>query len=672
MGKLLFIALRRQHLLLFLLVHAVTLSEPAFPAQADPDTDLPRLHELEIFKPGEPAILYSGDGQPFASLATEFRIFVPIQSIPKHVQLAVLDTEDARFYEHGPISIKGMARAALRNLTSAKVKEGGSTITQQLVKVLFLSPERTMARKLREIQLASEIEWRYPKEKILEMYLNAVYFGEGAYGIEAAARTYFGKSVQSLTLPEAALLAGIIKAPALYSPRNHVQRARERRNYVLTRMQKEGHISSAQVKVAARLLIRLNPFFKDRGVAPFFVDFVRKEIEQRYGKAGATKGGLRVYTTLDSSMQRLANEIFHKEIQPIEKSLLAKSGSSQPGQETLQAALVALDPATGEVQAMVGGIDYGRTQFNRAAQAKRQPGSTFKPFVYAAALDSGFSPTAILSDEPVGYPILKAGRVVEWSPSNYDGQFRGPVTLRRALEESLNVPTVRLAEMVGVDPIVALARRLGISSELRKELALALGVSEVNLLELVSAYGVFANRGIRVPPTAIRWVESQGGEMVDFAPAIPEQAIREEIAFLMTNLLQGVVERGTGRRARIPTIPVAGKTGTSQDANDLWFVGYTPRLAAGIWIGFDQPRSLGSHESAGKLVAPIWASFMRRAHRGLPIEEPYVPPGLFSAQVNRRTGRPSVTGDPDGITEFFYRDGVPPHPSSEPGALKGY
>jgi penicillin-binding protein 1A len=650
---------------------------PAFGSSAaDPEKDLPYLDKLEIFQPGEPSVLYSDQDEPFATLASEFRIFVPLSRVPRLVQQAILDAEDAQFYQHGAISLKGMARAAIRNLTAAKLKEGGSTITQQLAKSLFLNPERTLGRKVKEIQLAQEIERRYSKDKILEMYLNTIYFGGGAYGIEAAARTYFSKSVGQLALAEAAVLAGLPKAPSLYSPLNDLRRARERRDYVLTRMEKEGHITAAQARAAARRPIVLAPLFRGRGVAPSYVDFVRKELEPKYGRVLLARGGLRISTTLNLEMQRTATEVLRRGITEIEKAQAAKRKAVASDQAMLEGALVALDARTGEIRAMVGGRDYGRSQFNRAVQAHRQPGSAFKPIVYAAALDRGFTPASLVDDYPISYWIPQGGRTVEWSPENFDRQFRGPVTLRRALEESINVPTVRLLEAVGVEPVISLAHRMGITSDLRREYALALGVSEVSLLDLVSAYGVLANQGVRVPPRAVRRVASPGGDILEASDEMGERVLREEVAFLVTSVLQGAVERGTAKRAKIPGRAVAAKTGTSQEAADIWFVGYAPRLVVGLWAGFDQPRSLGSHESAGRLGAPIWGDFMRRVLQDLPPETVPIPEGVFTASINWRTGLPTGPDDPEAITEFCIRGDVmapepaeaPPLPAAQPAA----
>ena len=628
----------------------------AFAAAADPEKDLPTLDKLEIFQPGEPSILYSAKDEAFAYLAPEYRIFVPLDRIPKTVRDAFLAAEDADFYTHGAISLKGMARAALRNLTSAKVREGGSTITQQLAKTLFLTSERTVSRKFKEFQLAREIEQRYTKDKILEMYLNAIYLGSGAYGVEAAARVYFGRSVNQISLAEAALLAGLPKAPSLYSPLQNPAKAKERRDYVIARMEKDSFISPPQAQAALRQQVTLSPMFKDRGSAGAFVDYVRTQLEQTVGRTTLVKGGLRIYTTLDLGMQREATGVLQKGLADIESRQLAKRKASPSATlPPLEGALVVLDPSSGEIRAMVGGRDYAKSQFNRAVQARRQPGSAFKPFIYAAALDRGLTPATLLDDFPISYSIPQNGQFVDWSPENYDHQFRGQVTLRRALEESINVPTVRLFESVGVEPVVSLAHEMGIASDLRRELGLALGVSEVNLLELTSAYGVLANGGVRVPPRAIRRVVSPDGTRQERPEPTGERVLDADVAFQVTTLLQGAVERGTARRARVPGYSVAAKTGTTQDAADLWLMGYTPQLATGLWVGYDVPRSVGSHETAGQLIAPLWAGFMKRALQDSPPNDLPVPEGVFTARVNWRTGLPTGPEDPEGITEYFLR-----------------
>jgi penicillin-binding protein 1A len=453
----------------------------------------------------------------------------------------------------------------------------------------------------------------------------------------------------------------------MYSPFNDAKRAKVRRDYVLGRMEKEGHISAAQAKAAIRQPIALNPLFQGRGMAPSFVDFIRKELEPRFGQVLLARGGLQIHTTLNLKMQQTATEVLRRGIAGIERTQAAQRKEASPEAPVLEGALVAMDPATGEIRAMVGGRDYARSQWNRAVQARRQPGSAFKPFVYAAAFDRGFTTASPLEDYPVGYSIPQNGRMVEWRPENFDRQFRGQVTVRRALEESINVPTVRLLDAVGVDPVIFLAHRMGVVSELRREYGLALGVSEVSLLELTSAYGVFANRGIRVPPRGVRKVAAPNGDVLEVSEEPGERILREEVAFLVTSLLQGAVERGTAKRAKIPGYTLAAKTGTSQDAADVWLVGYTARVVAGLWIGFDQLRSLGSHESAGRLGAPVWADFMQRVLPEVPAETIPIPEGVFPAQVNWRTGFPTGPEDPEAITEFFIRGEVV-SPVEEPAA----
>jgi penicillin-binding protein 1A len=375
---------------------------------------------------------------------------------------------------------------------------------------------------------------------------------------------------------------------------------------------------------------------------------------------------LRIFTTLDLEMQRIAAEVLQNGVKGIEKTLFGRRKGAQRDPAGLEGALVAIEPATGEIRAMVGGLDYGKSQFNRVAQARRQPGSAFKPFVYAAAFERGFTPATLVDDFPTSYSVAKNGQYVEWSPENYDRKFRGPVTLRQALEESINVPTVRLLEAVGVDPVARLAHHMGIQSALRPEYGLALGISEVTPLELTAAYSVFATQGLQRPATALRRITGPTGEMLEAASPMGGRVLPAEIAFMMTSLLQGAVERGTAKGGRVPGWPVAAKTGTTQDAADLWFVGYTPPLAAGLWVGYDQPRPIGSHETAGKLAAPVWATFMRRVLRGLPSEPLPIPEGILPVRVNYRTGLPTDPGDPAGITEYFVRGALPERESPSP------
>ncbi len=647
-------------LVILLLAHQASGQPPARPE------DLPHLRQLPIFQPGEPSLLYDDEGLAFASVVPEYRIFVPLSKIPMVLRQAIIAAEDARFYQHGAVDLRGIARATIKNLMAAQIKEGGSTITQQLAKTLFLSHARTIERKVRELELAWDIEQRYSKDQILEMYLNSIYFGHGAYGVEAAARTYFSKSVTELSLPEAALLAGLPRAPGRYSPLIDSARAKARRQYVLDRMVATGVLRKGQAQRAGRAPIQVHPLFQSKARAPWFVDYVRQQLDSRLGAVLVRQGGLKIYTTLNLSMQRAALASVRLGIAAVtSRQARPANGRDAP----VEGALIALDPRTGEIKAMVGGSDYGRSQYNRTVQARRQPGSAFKPFVYAAAFERGLTSATLIEDAPIEFRIERDGRMETWSPENVDRRYRGPVTLRMALEESINVPTVRLIQEVGVDPVIGLARRLGITSELRREYALALGVSEVSLLELTSAYQPFANRGMLSPPVAIRRVVGPGHAILEEHSPVEQRVLSEELAFLVTSIMEGVVERGTGKAARRVGRPVAAKTGTSQAAEDLWFIGYTPSLVAAVWLGYDQRRSLGSHETAGKLAAPIWVDFMKQSLGGKPVEAFVPPEGVIQVSVNRRTGQPTSPSDPEAFQEYFIRgdQGVPaglPGPSS--------
>src|SRR5574337_1459471 len=634
------------------LLLSVTIGTTAWAAPLAREEDLPNLPQLAIFQPGEPSLLYDDADRVFGAIVPEYRVFVPLSKIPLRLRQAILAAEDARFYEHGALDLQGIARAAVRNLMSASVKEGGSTITQQLAKTLFLSHERTIGRKVKELQLASELEQRYTKDQILEMYLNSIYFGHGAYGVEAAARIYFSKSVTELTLPEAALLAGLPRAPGRYSPLIDVKRAKARRQYVLDRMVATGVIKQAQARRANLTPVSVNPMFRSKGMAPWFIDYVRQHLEARLGQALVRQGGLKIYTTLNAGMQRAAVKTISRGIAAIVKR---KDGQKESGGAAPEGALVALDVRSGEIKAWVGGSDYSRSQFNRVVQARRQPGSAFKPLVYAAAFERGLTPSTVIDDAPISFEIGGGKGSETWAPENLDHKHRGSMTLRQALEESINVPTVRLIAAIGVDPVIDLAHRLGITSELRREYALALGVSEVSLLEMTAAYQAFADRGSLARPFAIRRVVGPDEVVLEEQFPEPQQVMREEVAFVLTTVLEGVVERGTGKAARRIGRPVAAKTGTTQAAEDLWFLGYTPSVVAGIWLGYDQRRPIGSHETAGKVAAPIWVDFMKQSLGDSPAE-PFLPPeGVLQVLVNRKTGQSTSSADPDAFAEYLIR-----------------
>jgi penicillin-binding protein 1A len=704
--------------------------------------NLPTLEALEEYQPSLVTTLYSDHDEPFATLFEQKRVWIPLVKIPRHLVNGVIAVEDAQFYQHRGINFRGIARALLVNLRALRPVEGGSSITQQLAKLLLLTPEKHLSRKIKEAVLAIKIEKRYSKEKILELYLNQVYFGHGAYGVESAAHTYFKKPVDQLNLAEAATLAGLPRAPNYYSPITDKERAIRRRNHVLIRMADQGFITKQQAASALAVTFDEFPFEKTRNLGPYFVEYIRQQLEDRYGSYAIYHGGLKVYTTLNVGAQRSAETALLEGLRKIDKArgfraprtqsstaavvgkgvlsyLIPKAGethsatvtkvlpktitvqvggyqgdialdkvpwldSSQPSQQLqsgmevkvqivrvnkqkktldlnleqdpeIEGAFLVIDPRDGGVKAMIGGYDFERSKFNRALQARRQPGSAFKPFVYAAAFDRGLSPSTIINDAPVSYPLLVDGKRAEWSPENYDRKFRGPTTLRYGLEHSINVVAVKLIEQIGVDQVIELARNVGIESTLRREYALALGVSEVTLSELVSAFGAFAHSGIRFLPYGIRKViDNKGALLEEYIPA-GQQTMREETAFILTNVLQGVIERGTGSRARVLGRPVAGKTGTTQAATDAWFVGYTPNLVAGVWIGYDTKRSLGPHESSATLAVPIWTHFMQRVLQDMPPEEFPIPENVTPVLVNYPSGRPTTSDDRDAIKEFFSR-----------------
>ena len=704
--------------------------------------DLPPLDPLEEYQPSLVTTLYDEEGQPFAAFFEQKRILVPLSKVPRFLVEALIAVEDSRFYQHHGLDPVAIARAFLSNVKCLCLAEGGSTITQQLAKVLFLTPEKSLSRKTKEALLALKIERDYDKAKILDLYFNHIYFGHGAYGVEAAAQTYFKKSVDELNLAEAAMLAGLPRAPNFYSPIIDQERARRRRHHVLQRMMQEGFITPEQAQAATAVPFNTAAFAQAKDIAPYYVEHIRQYLEDKYGTYAVYHGGLKVYTTLNLKMQEAAERALKKGLRELDKQkglrlqgLIRRGGTPrreqpvigevmeatvtrvtadllrlkigdyqaelpleevtkaglanlreaiQPGNRVLvkvlkldghqmevgleqepeiEGAFVVLDPRRGEIKALVGGYDFQRSKFNRALQAKRQPGSAFKPFVYATAFDQGLTPATLFEDSPVSYPTVIEGKRAEWSPENYDKKYRGPVTLRQALEHSINVIAVKLIERVGVKPVMRMAQRLGMKSELRPEYALALGVSEVTLLEMVSAYGVFATGGLRAEPYAIRKVLDNKGLMLEERFPEPQHVLRPETAFVLNNVLKGVVERGTGKLAKILERPFAAKTGTTDEATDVWFIGYNPSMVAGVWVGYDVKRSLGPYATSAHLAVPLWMDFMRVILRGTPVEDFPIPEGVVPVYVNYETGRPTRPGDPKAIVEYFIK-------GTEPQALQ--
>ncbi len=588
-------------------------------------TDLPPVKALEEYTPSVGSRVYADDDEFLTEFQAEKRIFVPFQQIPVALRNAIIAVEDARFYSHFGVDVRGILRAAYANFRHGRVVEGGSTITQQLAKVLFLTPDRSFSRKVKEALLAFELEKRYSKDRLLELYLNQVYMGHGAFGVEAAARMYFGKSVQDLTLPEAAMLAALPRSPGNYSPFERPELAQRRRAIVVGRLLEHGYISEAEAKATNRAPLGLVSSERRRGSGQYFLEYLQQSLEAKYGSDVLYKSGLAIYTTLDPVLQRAAEQALRDGLQSLagrQGARAAARGKGSTAPVVPEGAVVVIEAATGYVKALIGGDDFARTEFNRALHAHRQPGSAFKPFVYLAALEAGHAPTEILDDSPIRY--VSAGKV--WAPENYDGKFRGPVTLQQALEESINVPTIRLLEQVGVSPVIEAARRAGIQSPLPHDLTLALGSGDVTLLELTAAYGTFANQGIRMEPLMVRYVTDAQGRLVEENIPQGREAIDPGIANGLTQMLRGVVERGSGVGARVLERPLAGKTGTTNDFSNAWFVGYTPSIVAGVWVGHDRPRSLGHDETGARAALPIWVAVMRTALRGQPVEDFPAPP----------------------------------------------
>ena len=569
-------------------------------------------------RPPASSQIYDINGNLITNIhSVENRVPVEINKIPKNLQNAFIAVEDARFYQHSGIDPRGILRAVWSNITNRGVSEGGSTITQQLAKNAYLSQERTLKRKIQEAFLALQLERQYTKNEILELYLNQIYFGQGAYGVQAAAQTYFGKNVEDLSLQECAMLAGIPKSPNYYSPLNNFKAATERKNVVIDQMEKYNYINAETAKTAKKEEIKLAKHIAKPtdAHASYFIDYITQQLIDKYGADAVYKEGLKIYTTLDLNMQNSAEAAMKR----LPTYYTDDNGVVQP-----QGALVAIEPHTGYIKAMVGG--RGNDQFNRATMAERQPGSAFKPFVFLAALESNLGPSTIIEDSPI--------TIGDWSPRNYNNKFNGKVTLRATAERSLNVPTVKIAQQIGVDKPLYYAQQMGISSlvldgpQNDRNLSMALGglTKGVTPLELASAYGVFANRGIYVKPISILKIVDRNGKILEQATISEKNVVSEKSAYVLTDMLKGVITNGTGGNANIGR-PAAGKTGTTSDYKDAWFVGYTPDLVAAVWMGQDNSGTLDGITGADT-PAIIWNAFMTQALAGTPANDFAKPDGV--------------------------------------------
>jgi penicillin-binding protein 1A len=671
--------------------------------------NLPKIQSLEDYRPDVITAIYSDDNKVIGEFAVERRIIVTLEDIPPYLQAAILAAEDDQFYDHSGINYFSIMRAAYKDLLTLRKSEGASTITQQLARMLLLSSEKSFDRKIKEALLAWKIERQYSKKQILTLYCNQHYMGHGAYGVAAASDTYFGKQLKDLTLEECATIAGLPRNPALYSPRLHPDTALARRNYILDRMVAERMISLELAAEAKAKPIVLKQGTREWDMAPYFVEWVRQALAERYATDVIWRQGLRVYSTLNIEMQKSANEALHEGLRsydkkrgwrgPIENILktpsnnletyshpdwrsslrtgdivvglvqsvsdstatvrigkyraqigpkeIAWTAAKSPSQilktgdlaeflivaldniqktasilleqkPNVEGAIITIQNSTGEIRAMVGGYDYEASEFNRATQAMRQVGSTFKPFVYSAALEKGMTPDSVIVDTPISFTDA-LGRI--WRPSNYDGKFKGQITLRQAITESRNIPAIKIASLVGIKNVLVMARRFGLMGPMEPYLPLALGACEATPLEMASAFATFPNLGLRAKPYFIKRIEDYEHQKKEESAPQVHKVLDPEIAEKMLSLLQNVVQNGTATAAKSLGRPIGGKTGTTNDFTDAWFVGFTPSITTAVWIGFDEKVTLGNKETGAAVALPIWINHMKSILKDKPIEE---------------------------------------------------
>ena len=719
---------------------------------------LPTTESLKDYKPSKGTIILAEDGRVLGQIRIEKGNYVPLKRIPKFLKDALLATEDPRFFEHEGIDYRGILRAAFRNIIAIKVTQGGSTITQQLTKVVFLSPERKIKRKIKEIILARRLEKELTKEEILELYLNKIYFGHGAYGVQMAAKTYFGKNIWEVNQAEAALLAGLPKSPSSYSPYSNIDLTKIRQWHVLKRMVTEGYITEDQSVKIYNQPLNLENLRPQEELAPHVVDYIRKYIEKKYGADQLYQGGLKVYTSINLDVQRVAVNSLREGLRALDKrqgfrgrigfkeikasqtqwgtlNVMVKPGEGfnahvlavsddyltvkgrgmighimkedmawallkrkkkkedpdeyrtpaelvQPGDiikvrlkdfdkkkqlasfqldqyPLVQGAVVSIEPYTGYVRALVGGYDFVEGGFNHATEAMRQPGSSFKPFVYGAALENGYTPASILLDQPVIHEKTEYDKK-GWKPTNYDERFLGPMRLRTALALSRNAVTVGLLEKMGLDKAISFARKAGITSPISYDYTTALGSSALTPLELTSAYATFASQGVHTEPIIIKTIVDGSGKTLEHYDPQPVESINRTTAFLVTSLLKSVVEEGTGRGARSLQKPLAGKTGTTNNYVDAWFVGYAPSIVTGVWVGYDNPKaSLGDRETGARSALPIWLPVMAKALADKPTEDFAAPDDVVYRKIDPESGLLAREGAADAITDVFRRGTEP-------------
>ena len=621
----------------------------------------PSVADLRAYRPPEATRVFAMDGSLVADLSPQRREVLEIGEIPPLLREGVIAVEDRRFWSHGGVDFRGVGRAVWRNLTSLSIREGFSTITMQLARTVF--PEQLpmadkINRKVCEVHLAHRIEAELDKREILERYLNQIYLGAGLYGVEAAAQGYFGKSVDRLEPGEVAMLIALVRSPEGYNPRRNPERALERRNVVLGVMAARGVIDGGEADAARRRTLDLAPPLEAAGSAPYFVAAVRRELKDRFGEDAHVRG-LRVYTGLDPVLQRAAHDALVAQVERVESGEYgqyshARGASSEPEAPVLQGMVVALDPRTGEVRALVGGRDFATSQFDRAFQARRQPGSAFKPIVYAAALESGLPATARLETSPVE---VEAAGSPTWRPGDHVADSVETLSVRNALALSSNNAAVRVGRWVGERRVAAVGERLGLTTPIPQYPSIHLGSAEVIPVELVAAFAAFGNGGYRIQPHLIQRVEDADGRVLWRARPATHQALDSGVAFLTLTLLEEVVNNGTGSAVRRSGfwLPAAGKTGTTNEGKDVWFVGLTPDVVAGVWLGFDRPRPIMPGASGGRLAAPVWGEMMEQLYRSRPAPAPWTPPGnIVSAQVDEHTGYLATAGCPAEHVRIEY------------------
>jgi penicillin-binding protein 1A len=736
--------------------------------------DLPKITSLTDYHPSIITTVYSDDNRKIAEFYKERRIVVPLSKIPIQLQQAFIAAEDSRFYKHRGIDFFSIIRAFIKNLEAGTIVQGGSTITQQVTKSFLLTPERSYERKIKEAILAYRIDKTFTKEEVLYLYLNQIYLGHGAYGVEAAAENYFGKSVSELNLAECAILAGLPQAPSRYSPFRYPERAKQRQIYVLNRMLAEGFINNNEVTEAIDLKMDIKPrrnwYIEE---VPIYTEHIRRYVEKKYGKDALYTQGLKIYAAVNIEMQKAARQEIEKGLQDLDRrrgyrgpeahlvpeqiegfcdeqqaSLMEtpltegstakgvvidindKTGTAtvrmgdargvvsiedmrwarkpNPNRASYQArvrkvsqvlktgdvilvklvknnksgefwelsldqipdaqsALVCIEAETGLVKVMVGGRDFMESQFNRAIQSRRQPGSAFKPIIYAAALDKGFTPATEIIDAPIVFE--DEVNDFTWKPKNYGKKFYGPTLLREALTKSRNVVTIKILQKIGIDYCISYARKLGIESELARDLSIALGSSGVSLLELVNSYAVFANQGYLVEPAFITKIEDRFGNILEEMNPSRERVIDKSTAYIMTSLLESVVKEGTGKRVSALKRPVAGKTGTTNDLQDAWFVGYTPRFISGVWVGYDNGQTLGKGETGSRTASPIWLGFMDAILKHKPVRVFQVPEGVVFAKIDAETGLLPIPESKKTLFECFKEGTVPTQYTNKPNTI---